>query len=213
MRRPARLERAGALTPRDRIWAAIRDFGVGNVFSVAEIMLLSGQRADTVLPYVNGLVKAAYVDKNSPRPTKRPRREFQWFSLVRDIGIEAPRVDANGKPVTQGRGRDQMWNAVRATKGEFGAHDLALAASTDEHAVAYQEAKTYARALEHAGYLQVTTPSTGGQGKERKYRFIKSRNTGPRAPMITKQKQVMDGNTGAIVYDPKTAVKEASNGR
>ncbi len=202
MRRPARLERAGALTPRDRIWAAIRDFGPNHLFSVAEIMLLSEQRADTVLPYINSLGIAGYVEPATERPTNRPRREFQWFSLVRDVGVEAPRLDASGKPVTQGRGREQMWKAVRATKGEFGARELAVAASTDEHQVAWEEAKIYARALANAGYLTVTRESRGGKHQERLFRFNKSCNTGPRAPIITRDKEVMDANTGDIVFTP-----------
>jgi hypothetical protein len=205
MRRPARLERAGALTPRDRIWAAIRDFGIGHVFSVAEIMLLSEQRADTVLPYLNSLAKGGYAEAANKRPTNRPRREFQWFSLVRDVGVDAPRIDANGKLVTQGCGRDQMWKAVRTIKGEFGARELALAASTEDHPVAYEESKIYARALANGGYLTVTRESKGGKHQERLFRFNKSRNTGPRAPIITRDKEVMDANNGTVVYTPRKA--------
>lgn len=207
MRKPARLERAGALTPRDRMWAAIRDFGVGNTFSVAEIMFLSEQRADTVLPYIKGLNLAAYLTAGVERPTQRPRREFRWYALVRDVGVEAPRVDSNGKQVTQGIGGEQMWNAMRTMKGAFGARELSIAASTEEHVVAHATAKRYARELAHAGYLAIARESTGGRHSERLYRFIKSRNTGPRAPLITAEKQVMDGNTGQIVYDPKTTIK------
>lgn len=208
MRRPARIERAGALTPRDRIWAAIRDFGLGHLFSVAEIMLLSEQRADTVLPYLGGLSKAGYVKAANKRPVNRPRREFQWFSLERDVGVEAPRVDANGKPVTQGLGGQQMWNAMRAMKGEFGARELALAASTEAHTVQLATAKRYARALGYAGYLAVVHVSTGGRHEQQLYRFIKTRNTGPRAPMITAERQVIDGNTGQVMLEqlPKKEV-------
>ncbi len=211
MRKPARLERAGAMTPRDRMWAAVRDFGKGNTFSVAEIMLLSEQRADTVLPYVNGLAKAGYLESGVERPTNRPKREFRWFSLARDVGVEAPRVDANGKPVTQGIGGEQMWNAMRAMKSAFGARELAIAATTEEHAVAHATAKRYARDLATAGYLKVARESTGGRHSERLYQFIKSRNTGPRAPLITAQKQVMDGNTGQIVCDLKAIKKGGLN--
>ncbi|MDP1673849.1 MAG: hypothetical protein Q8L65_12150, partial [Burkholderiales bacterium] len=119
-------------------------------------------------------------------------------------GVEAPRVDENGNPVTQGIGGEQMWNAMRAMKGAFGARELSIAASTEDHAVALATAKRYARELARAGYLAVARESTGGRHTERLYRFIKSRNTGPRAPLITAQKQVMDGNTGEIFYDPKT---------
>lgn len=209
MRKPARLERAGAMTPRDRMWAAIRDFGVGNTFSVAEIMLLSEQRADTVLPYLDGLCLAGYLDPGVSRPTHRPRREFRWFSLARDVGVEAPRVDANGKPVTQGIGGEQMWNAMRAMKGDFTARELSVTASTEHHVVAHATAQRNARDLAHAGYLAVTKESTGGRGSERYYRFVKSRNTGPRAPLITAEKQVMDGNTGEIVIDLKALKKGA----
>lgn len=208
MRKLARLERAGALTPRDRLWAAMRDFGVGNTFSVAEIMLLSEQRADTALSYVKGLQLAGYLEYFAPRPNNRPRRELQWFRLVRDVGVEAPRVDANGKPVTQGIGGEQMWNAMRAIKGAFGARELSIAASTEAHVVAYETAKRYARALAQAGYLAVVRESKGGRGAEQLYRFIKSRNTGPRAPLITSERQVIDGNTGEIAHAMKGTLND-----
>mgnify|MGYP001620106106 CR=1 FL=1 len=95
MRRPACLERAGALTPRDRIWASMRSFGKGNGFSVAEVMVLSEQRADTVLSYLAGLQKAGFVEISgngkAQRPALRPRRECNVYYIVRDIGVDAPR--------------------------------------------------------------------------------------------------------------------------
>lgn len=217
MRKPARLERAGALTPRDRLWAAIRRFRCGAPFSVAEIMVLSGvrgdealdlggvARADSTLDYIRGLAAAGILAAGEDRPVDRPVRELRWFRLVKDIGVEAPRVDKNGKPVTQGIGGEQMWRAMRALKGTFGARELSIAASTEAHVVEHATAQRYARELAHAGYLAIAKESTGGRGSERLYRFVKSSYTGPRAPMITAQKQVMDGNTGRIVYDPKKA--------
>lgn len=198
MRKPARLERDGAMTPRDRVWAAIRDFGKGNTFSVAEIMLLSEQRADTVLPYIGGLTKAGYLEQGAKRPTNRPRREFRWFSLVRDIGVEAPRVDVNGKAVTQGIGREQMWTGMRATKGDFDWRELKQSCP---HPVSLYEIKTYLTFLQRAGYLAITQQSRGTVPA--RYRLVKARNTGPRPPLVTREKQVMDGNSGEIVYDPK----------
>jgi hypothetical protein len=217
MRKPARLERAGALTPRDRLWAAMRRFRCGEPFSVAEIMLLAGvrgdealdlggaARADSTIDYIRGLTAAGILEDAGARPIDRPVRELRWFRLVKDVGVEAPRVDKQGRPVTQGIGCAQMWRAMRALKGEFGARELSIAASTEAHVVEHATAKRYARELARAGYLQVTKESAGGRGAERLYRFVKSRYTGPRAPMITAQKQVMDGNTGEIVYDPKKA--------
>lgn len=204
MRRPARLERAGALTPRDRIWAAIRAFGRDDHFSVAEVMVLSDQRADTVLSYMTGLEKAGYITwvgaRELNRPAARPRREFRRLWLKRDVGADAPRVDTDGKPVTQGIGREQMWRAARALK-EFDYRELAAAASTEQHAVSLQEAQTYYRFLKAGGYLRVAVPGVKGpDGKPERVRFLRARDTGPRAPIVTRDKSVMDGNTGEIVF-------------
>ena len=206
MRRPARLERAGALTPRDRIWAAIRCFGKDDTFSIAEIMVLSEQRDDTALTYVNGLVKAGYLTTTllQRRPTCRPRREFRRFALARDVGVDAPRVTGDGAPVEQGMGRQQMWNAMRTTKGDFGWRDILLVC-TVQHRPAEDEAKTYFRFLVRAGYLKVEREWTSHT--EGRYRFLRSRNTGPRAPLISRAKEVIDSNTGQVMFNPKEAIQ------
>lgn len=208
MRRPAKLERAGALTPRDRIWAAVRSFGRAASFSVAEIMVLSEQRADTVLSYFAGLRKAEYIERSGEalRPTARPRRECALFWLNRDVGVEAPRVTADGAPVTQGVGRDQMWRSMRVLKS-FDCRALAAAASTEQHAVAVDEATTYLRLLSRAGYLRLDRKGTGRARAI--YSFVRSRDTGPRAPLITRDKSVMDGNTGVVVYESRIPSHES----
>lgn len=210
MRRPAKLERAGALTPRDRIWAAVRIFGPslgGPWFSVAEIMVLSDQRADTVLSYLTALSKAKFVevvaDIRAAALGERCR-VLRKFQLLRDVGVEAPRVDADGKPVTQGIGRDQMWRAMRVVKN-FDCRALAAAASTAQHPVSIEEVKTYVRFLTRAGYL-ADRPGIGRIATS--YSFIRSRDTGPRAPLVTRDKSVIDGNTGAVVYEPRTTNHE-----
>ena len=205
MRRPAKLERAGALTPRDRIWAAIRIFGasLGNPwFSVAEIMVLSGQRADTVLSYLAGLDKAGFVElvlELHVQKSANKCRVLKHFRLKRDVGVEAPRVNADGKPVTQGIGREQLWRAMRILK-TFECGALAAAASTEAHPVAVEEAKHYVKFLTRAGYLRQIEPSRGPLAAL--YSFLRARDTGPRAPLIARDKCVMDGNTGQIVFPP-----------
>lgn len=199
MRRPARLELSGALTPRDRIWSVIRQFGPGATWSVAEVSLLSEQRVDTVLPYVRGLVAAGYLLAHDRVMATAPTRELLQFHLVRDIGAIAPRVTHDGKPVTQGRGREQLWRAMRILK-RFSWRELQNAASTEEHVVAPAEAKTYITFLARAGYLSQTKPARGagadGLRAPAVYVFNPSMNTGPRAPMVTKTKTVFDANTG-----------------
>lgn len=208
MRRPARQELAGHMTPRDRIWMAIRFFGRLNPFSAAEIIILSRVevaeepqlRADTVLSYLAGLQKAGYVvDIGLKRPALRPCRELRSFFLERDVGIEAPRIDANGKPVTQGLAQLQMWNTMRHHKGEFDCRFVAFQSSTPEQKVTLNDAKTYVKFLARAGYLAIKREAEGP--KPARYRFLASRNTGNRAPLITGKKTVLDGNTGEVVLE------------
>jgi hypothetical protein len=214
MRRPARLERAGALTPRDRMWAAMRELRpVRPDFSVAEIMVLStasrAGKADTtpleqqtVMPYIEGLCKAEppFV---VPVPTARSLPAcMRRFQLVRDVGVEAPRVDRDGSPTTEGIGQQQMWRAIRITlrDEEFDKHKLCAAASIEAHVVPASEARYYLRHLQAAGYVRLTQPckkaSKGKIAQAAKYQFVRSRDTGPRAPLITRDKTVIDGNTG-----------------
>jgi hypothetical protein len=220
-RRPARLERAGALTPRDRMWAAIRalsvgDEGIEQLFSPVEVQFLANLRApaegqshiDSVISYLEGLAKAEppYVALfDGERPASRKRSELFLYSLVRDVGVDAPRVTRDGKPVTDGIGGEQMWTAMRVMR-EFDYLELAHAASTDQHQVKPETAKRYLQMLERAGYVTVISAGKPGRGKVKTvYRFSRAKATGPRAPLITREKCVMDANTGAIVYDPREA--------
>lgn len=203
-RKPAHLERAGALTPRDRMWAAIRALGAGGEqFSGAEVAVLASThgeiRVDTVMSYVDALTLAGNITvaSRSRVPSKRPRREFFLLALARDEGVEAPRVNKQGKPVTTGLNNEQMWLTLRVLK-EFNADELALAASTEARAISARTAESYVTALHRGGYLALTTPANG-RSKAR-YRFLKSRNTGPRAPLIQSDKSVMDANTGEVVW-------------
>jgi len=208
MRRSARLQRAGALNPRDRMWAAIREIGAGayaHAFSVAEIMVLSEQRLDTVAPYLTGLEKAGYI---GPAVHQREplRRVLQLYELRRDVGVEAPRVGRDGKPTNEGAGRKQMWNAMRANKGEFTKYDLCASASIGGSEIAVEEAKCYLQYLLKAGYVRLTRPcklaAKNTPPQPAGYQFIRSRNTGPRAPMIDRAKRVIDGNTGDVMWQP-----------
>jgi len=206
MRRPARLERAGALTPRDRIWAAIRGFGTqgGIWFSVAEIMVLTGESVQTVTRTLAGLEAAGYIADAMELRTLPllTRRELRRYLLVRDVGVDAPRVDERGRPVTEHLGQQQMWAAARKRKGDFDWRELVQACP---HPVTLHAAKQYLRHLERAGYLARARAARGT--RPARYRFIRARDTGPRAPLITGHRAVMDGNTGEIVQGGKADAK------
>lgn len=206
-RRPARLERAGALTPRDRMWAVMRAMNRYHAaesrpdfFTPAEVMAITGLQVETVCTYFRGLANAGYLQLVAEeRPAGKPRRECSRYSLVRDVGVDTPNVNADGKPTTPGQGNEQMWIAMKAAR-EFDCIELACAASTPERQVSIQTVKNYVTFLVRAGYLVVSAKSK--PGTQARYRFNRARNTGPRAPLICRDKSVMDANTGAIVWTP-----------
>lgn len=199
MRRPARLERAGALTPRDRMWAAIRALGVyGAAFSSVEIEFAAEQQPGAVKSYLRALAAGAFlreVSRVGPRSSLRLRQ----FALERDVGVEAPRVNEKGELVTQGRSQQQMWNVLRKQKGTFDWRGVVAEASTEECRIERTAAISYLRELARAGYLIVAEKGASGSpghGNPTTYRFFRSRNTGPRPPLVCRDGSVMDGNTG-----------------
>lgn len=211
MRRPARLERAGALTPRDRIWAAIRGCAdLVSRFSVADIMVMSAERnsssdlvtlrEDSVATYLTGLHKAGYLGAAYPTGNEIPPklRCLRSYQLIRDVGVEAPAVGADGRPTRDGRDRQQMWTVARKYKGAFDRRMLAHDASVEGLVISDEQAKFFCRHLERAGYLQA------GAKKPRvftRYHFVRSRDSGPRAPVIGRDLSVLDGNSGTLMCE------------
>ncbi len=199
-RKPAHLEAQGPKGDRQFIWESMRALHKGgDRFTVRDIWLLSTGNGPKgrVRDYINGLVAAGYL-KAWPAPGKATE-----YELVKDCGIEAPRVRKDGTEVTQGRGREQMWRTVKII-GDFTATDLANAASTPAFPVAESTAKDYCTMLAGAEYLATVRP--GSPGIPARYRLVQSRWTGPRAPMIQRLKQLYDPNTGEVVYrrNPQT---------
>lgn len=209
-RKAARLERAGALTPRDMIWAAIRDLHADLAcFSPVEICHLINRRRgevaaaeltlSSVMNYIDGLLaaKPAYLERAAAAVYGRKHPELRVYALVRDVGVDAPRVTRDGRPVTQGAGNEAMWLAMKTLK-DFDCRELAAAASAGAVKVGLNSARMYCTWLTHAEYLVVTHKGTGHQGN--RYRFMRSRDTGPRAPLVTGEHEVIDANTAQVFY-------------
>ena len=100
-----------------------------------------------------------------------------------------PRVRRDGTlvpPTIQ----DCMWRAAKMLR-TFTVLDLVAAAGREGAEVSEAHAADYLRNLARAGYLAQT--ATG-------FAFLASRNTGPRAPMITRLSTVFDPNLGAVVW-------------
>jgi len=184
---------------RDAVWARIRELsrqGDGT-FTTKDIEDVTRDAFDTIRNYVAGLTHAGYLECLTPeRRKKEPYPEGRW-KLIKDVGVDRPMIDRHGQPVKEPLGRSQMWRTMKII-GTFDKHDLAIAASTDEHVIKTSEAGYYIRYLYKAGYLSLVNQSTTRQAA--KYRMIKTKNTGPRSPMIQKVTQVFDPNTGEVVW-------------
>jgi hypothetical protein len=183
---------------REAIWAAIRK---QRRFTVLWLTRETDLPRPSVWPYLEGLVKAGIVAQEPAPVAKRAAT----FVLADDRGEEAPRVDREGNPVTHGIGREQLWRTAKMLR-EFTAADLAIHASTEEHAVAEAEAALYARYLARAGYLTVVQPARlGGRKGTTRYCFNLDRNTGPKAPVIERPWLVYDQNERRVVWHEEVA--------
>ena len=193
-RKPAHIAAAGPRQDRQAIWEAMRT-REGACFSVNDIrgQLHGATSTATIRTYCNSLAAAGYL-KRTESVFKRANEASVFYRLVKDAGVDAPRVTKDGREVTQGQGQENMWRAMPIL-GEFDTYTLASYASSDQVTVAESAAYDYCKWLARAGYLIAS-----GKGR---YRFVPAKNTGPRPPEIQRIKQVFDPNTGEVVYQAR----------
>jgi hypothetical protein len=185
-RKPAHLEFVGGKSPRQRIWEKIRSYN-GLTFTLQDLIgdLPGTIHKDTTRTYVHSLVAAGHLETQEG-----------FYLLVRDNGVEAPRVRKDGSEVTQGRAQENLWRTLRSLNHTVSYHELAAMASTPDHPVSTSFAMDYLLNLHKAGYLNKI-----GQ----KYHLNPAMNTGPRPPMIQRIKQVYDPNVGKVMWKQEPA--------
>jgi len=193
-RKPAHLEMKGGKSPRQRVWEAMRRHR--ECFTQRDLAEVVGGLEGVIEDYVRNLLKAGFIevipDERAGRIAVR-----KSYRLVRDNGVEAPRVRRTGEIVTKGRGNEAMWGTMRRMfskpGNDFNYRELAGMCSTASHPVLVQTAKNYVLYLAAAGYLQETKPAVRGNCPVPARYFLKL-DTGPRAPMIQRACQVFDPN-------------------
>ena len=185
-RAPAHQARPG----REAIWAAIRspERRAGDSFTVLDLARETGANDKTVRDYLKALTAAGYL---TDAPVFCEGVAARW-RLVRDVGVEAPRVRADGRPVTQGVVTEQLWRGMSILK-DFTTADLVETASVR---IPAETAKSYCQLLLACGYLRVLKKAEPVKGRLARYRLV--RNLGPRPPQIQRVKQVWDPNTGEV---------------
>jgi len=193
----------GRLSGRDAIWAQIRQQRIFTIETIWQKLGHScGAHRKSIASYLQCLKAGGYVgDSGRQRSGADGNGSYERvYQLVKDCGIEAPRLRKDGSVVTQGARRENMWRAMRII-GEFDFRDLALAASTEEFSVKEENARDYIRHLKKAGYLAVTKQAIRGRHPApARYRLLPSRYYGPKPPQIQRQRQVFDPNINQVVW-------------
>ena len=208
---------AGGKGPRQLIWEAIRTLArLDDPFSEEQIRLAiprlvrSEIEIGAIRDYRRGLVASGIL---TVATEAKDRRVLATYALVKDEGLEAPRVRKDGSRVTQGLAQEQMWRTLRLLTGDTNARELAAHAGTPTVPVAEVAAKHYLRTLATAGYLLTTKEGQGlGYGRggvQARYRLKPARNTGPRPPMVCRAKIVYDPNEDKIVWQQPVSDEEA----
>lgn len=203
MRKPIHLvSTAKHVGGRQGVWQAMRKLGKFTLIAVAEESKVDVQ---TVRTYAQCLTKGGYLAVIGTAPPRRSntsnhqsgQQRANIYELVRDVGVEAPRVRRDGSPCTQGAAREQMWRAMKMLV-VFNPRELALAATTDEQAVSDIDAADYVKNLYRAGYLLVVEPAT--KKAQARYRFNRVRNSGPLPPQVQRLNSVWDANLRMVVW-------------
>jgi len=190
---------------RQAMWEAMRRL---RRFTVTSITNETNAVRDTARTFVESLARGGFlaavgttepVDRMFFKPGSG-QKVPTVYELVQDIGVEAPRVRRDGSLCTQGLPREQMWRTMKLL-AEFTPRELAVAASTEAHPVADEDARDYVKHLLRADYLRIIVPAT----KRRQARYRLVRNTGPKPPMVQRLKSVFDPNLRQIVWHDEPA--------
>ena len=182
-------------TGRDFVWEALRRLREADCGTLSRE---SGQPVGLVEDYTKALVKAGIVAVESQHtgPLGRPRRLLR---LVKDLGLDTPRVRKNGELIPSS-GRQRMWRAMGILK-EFSPRDLAATASLPAAPISLREAEYYCEWLAKGGYLR---PSGSGR-----YVVVPAMRYGARAPLIQRVRRLFDPNTGEIVCESRPVEEKA----
>lgn len=196
-RKPAQLEMIGGKSARQRLWEVICKQGSA-IFWLNDVAFWANVEVETARTYVKSLVKGNFLEVSPPDGRKKFR-----YRQIKNTGIEAPRLNREGKPVEQGLVSECMWRTLRMLSGEMDVTVIVAHASASGIDINVRYAKAYISALKKAGYLQVTRP--GGPNRLERFFLKPAMNTGPRPPQVQRVKTVYDPNLNKVMHceDPE----------
>lgn len=174
-------------TGRQAIWKAIRMLGSkGSEFIVRDVVDKTDIPVATVRDYMTALVAANIISVQASDNQFAAAR----YTLLKDVGAEAPRLRKDGSEVTMGRGTEAMWRTMKIMAA-FTAEELAMMSSIKDIIVKTATASDYLKYLRKAGYVRLN---------DGRYSFVRSKDPGPLAPQIQRIKQVFDPNSKTVVW-------------
>lgn len=191
-------EMLGGKPPRQRMWEAIRT--INGTFFAIDIAQLSGCELANVYHYLRSLTKALFVTVEEVATTKRKGdRLSKRYTLIKNTGIEAPRINAKGETVLASPKFEVLWRTLRilnsVTTNQLVDHAEAAGLTITKRSV-----NIYTKALLDSGYINVT-----GKEGSRVFSLKPSMNTGPRPPQLQSIKAVYDPNLNKVMHaeDPQ----------
>ena len=170
----------------------------GNAFKISDICKQSNLNRSNVRDYIQCYCNGGYIERIGKS------HDGHTYRVVRAVK-RIPRLNRKGLIVGQGQGQDHLWRTMKMM-GRFTKHDLALHASTDSVQIKVSSANNYIKTLNKAGYIAVTKESKPGKPAE--YVFLNSKNTGSKAPMIQRVKNVYDPNLKKVVWTSQESGNE-----
>lgn len=180
-RKKVELGPAGELTSREKLWKAIRELKVFRVSELARAAHVDRGRV-YVHDYLRGLIRAGIITVEALASDRRAR----MYTLVKDVGVDAPRVRRDGTLVPESA-QQTMWRGMKILR-TFSPQDLVAHAAMAGITIKPSVAAHYCEWLDRGRYL---TP-LHARGESPRYRFF--RDTGPKAPQVLRLTALYDLN-------------------
>ena len=185
-----------------RCWAEIRR---RKEFRMADLVATGAHRRSAAA-FVQRLMDAGIVASDDRAGRNRGKFGVAVYTLVKDIGRRCPRFTSAGELNTRPTAQERMWAAMKPLRQGFFLPELEALARIDTE----NTLKSYVKALHRAGYVEVvqTIPHRfASRYPTHRYRLVKSKNTGPEAPVILRDGAVWDPNLDAIVWAPEATAE------
>lgn len=181
---------------REALWKAIRK---NKEFTLVEIANSCTLVWGTIAQYVRCLVRAGYLEASpvTDRGDKGQGKGYKIqlrYTLLKD-SIEPPRVRADGSEITENKNNQRMWTTMRK-RSFFTVSDVHALSSTRQQPLARKSVTVYMSHLEKAGYIA----RSGSNDTIERQIFRLVHDTGPKAPMIQRIKQVWDPNLKKVTW-------------